>query len=77
MWMSQKVLQCFIYIIILLAVLLILCAAVSGETLSYHVAVLTLNNQLCYCSGAVGLLCAPQKNIVHWSEFCGLTGYQG
>jgi hypothetical protein len=28
--MSQKVLHCFIYIFILLAVLLILCAAVSG-----------------------------------------------
>jgi len=62
--MSQKVLQCFIYILILLAVLLILCAAVSGDTFSYRVAVLTLNNQLCYCSGAVVLLCALEKNSV-------------
>jgi len=62
--MSQKVLHCFIYMLILLAALLILCAAVSGDTLSYHVAVLTVNNQLCYCSGAVVLLCAIEKNSV-------------
>ena len=59
--MSQKVLQCFIYMLILLGVLLILCAAVSGDTLSYHVAVLTM---LCYFSGGVVLLCAIEKNSV-------------
>jgi hypothetical protein len=61
MWMSQKVLRCLMYILILLSVLVILCADVSGDTLSYHVAVLTLNNQLCYCCGAVLLLCAPRE----------------
>jgi hypothetical protein len=74
--MSQKVLQWFIYIFIFLAVLLILCAVVSVETLSYHVAVLTLSYQVCYCSGvdvaATLALCPKEEQCaviwILWSE---------
>lgn len=51
MWMGKKVSQCFVYVFILLALLLIMCAVVSVETLSYYVAVLMVSNQLCYNSG--------------------------
>jgi hypothetical protein len=44
MWMSKKVSKCFIYMFILSAVPLILCAVVSVKTLSYHVAVLMVSN---------------------------------
>lgn len=77
MWMSKKASQYFIYMFILWAVPLILCAVVSVETLSYHVAVLMVSNGLlCYNSGvdmaAVLRVCCKEEHCavigLLWSD---------